>query len=296
MERLQEELMGSGIGPRQARPFLYIYAFLAVSFILTIGLFIAVFTGPHHGPVSQPDSGNKTEFIALKQTADMLSSRENDLESRLGREVAQLNSKAAAASANIGTLETKVNTEILSLKNSVLELSSLITSISGSQNQLKQQVSQLPTSLDVQTNINQVKQEISSLKEELASFKLKDLGWKTFKNKQYFLTNNTLPWDQAKSWCESKGAKLAVITSQEQQDFIKSITNNNRYWIGLSDHVKEGDWHWIDGTDYKSNVKFWKPGEPNDSGDEDCAHIWTNGLWNDVPCSMKYTSICEKNA
>ncbi|XP_043940711.1 hepatic lectin-like isoform X2 [Protopterus annectens] len=271
MERLQEELMGSGIGPRQARPFLYIYAFLAVSFILTIGLFIAVFTGPHHGPVSQPDSGNKTEFIALKQTADMLSSRENDLESRLGREVAQLNSK-------------------------VLELSSLITSISGSQNQLKQQVSQLPTSLDVQTNINQVKQEISSLKEELASFKLKDLGWKTFKNKQYFLTNNTLPWDQAKSWCESKGAKLAVITSQEQQDFIKSITNNNRYWIGLSDHVKEGDWHWIDGTDYKSNVKFWKPGEPNDSGDEDCAHIWTNGLWNDVPCSMKYTSICEKNA
>ena len=36
-------------------------------------------------------------------------------------------------------------------------------------------------------------------------------------------------------------------------------------------------------------------GEPNDSGNnEDCATVWTNGRWNDVPCNgYSYGSICE---
>ncbi|XP_050186562.1 hepatic lectin-like [Myiozetetes cayanensis] len=72
-------------------------------------------------------------------------------------------------------------------------------------------------------------------------------------------------------------------------------TRNERFWIGLSDRNSEGIWEWIDGTDYGSSFTFWKEGEPNDSGgNEDCAHLWLGGRWNDVHCNYECFFICEK--
>uniref|UniRef100_A0A803Y4S9 C-type lectin domain-containing protein n=1 Tax=Meleagris gallopavo TaxID=9103 RepID=A0A803Y4S9_MELGA len=40
---------------------------------------------------------------------------------------------------------------------------------------------------------------------------------------------------------------------------------------------------------------FWKEGEPNNRGfNEDCAHVWTSGQWNDVYCTFECYYVCEK--
>ncbi|XP_040469407.1 hepatic lectin-like isoform X2 [Falco naumanni] len=74
-----------------------------------------------------------------------------------------------------------------------------------------------------------------------------------------------------------------------------SRTRNERFWIGLTDENSEGEWEWIDGTDYKTTFTFWKEGEPNNSGNnEDCAHLWVSGKWNDVYCTYECYYVCEK--
>ena len=46
----------------------------------------------------------------------------------------------------------------------------------------------------------------------------------------------------------------------------------------------------------QSRVEFtkWAPGEPNNRGDEDCAHFRAKDeFWNDNQCSDKMQSVCE---
>jgi hypothetical protein len=41
-------------------------------------------------------------------------------------------------------------------------------------------------------------------------------------------------------------------------------------------------------------VWSWHPGEPNDyAGNEDCAHQWGNGRWNDNNCNVSYRYACK---
>lgn len=70
--------------------------------------------------------------------------------------------------------------------------------------------------------------------------------------------------------------------------------------MGLHDTVKEGKFTWINGSPL--TFQDWNNGEPNNSGGrEDCVHFYKNynGVyykWNDMPCTMVYGNICEKNA
>ncbi|KAI1229636.1 hypothetical protein IHE44_0010968 [Lamprotornis superbus] len=45
----------------------------------------------------------------------------------------------------------------------------------------------------------------------------------------------------------------------------------------------------------QAREQFWREGEPNDSGrNEDCAHLWTWGQWNDVHCTFECFFVCER--
>jgi len=91
---------------------------------------------------------------------------------------------------------------------------------------------------------------------------------------------------------------LATLTSQEEADFSGSQALGVG-WIGGSDAASEGVWLWVTGPEAglnfwngtaggsSPNFAFWNSGEPNQSGDEDYAHIThpnvnPNGSWNDL--------------
>ncbi|KAJ7317610.1 hypothetical protein JRQ81_003772 [Phrynocephalus forsythii] len=119
--------------------------------------------------------------------------------------------------------------------------------------------------------------------------------WEYFHGGCYYFATKQVIWQTAKMHCEEKNSSLVVIQDNPEQNFLQSRTRGERYWIGLTDIDAEGEWRWIDGTNYRANFKNWKPGQPSDyNRNEDCAEISALGEWNDENCNTQNFYICEK--
>lgn len=124
-----------------------------------------------------------------------------------------------------------------------------------------------------------------------------------------FFAAQGISWTEAKVAAESKSifglqGYLTTITSATENKFILDRVSGTA-WIGASDAEKEGEWKWVTGPEAGTifwvgmmngralGYHNWQPpsatsgGEPNQSGDEDYAHMmsWTtpSGQWNDLP-------------
>lgn len=56
-----------------------------------------------------------------------------------------------------------------------------------------------------------------------------------FNGNYYKVYEESMIWSKAKSYCESIGGHLVVITSKEEQDFLIKLTNSSskrNMWIG----------------------------------------------------------------
>ena len=107
-------------------------------------------------------------------------------------------------------------------------------------------------------------------------------------------------WTEAEAYCESLGGHLAVITSQEEQDFMEEYVLTAdiapRYWIGGYSENYPYDFKWVtgEGFDYAN----WRVGEPNYTS-ELYVEIYGNyndwyGYWNNHPnVSITKSFICE---
>ncbi|XP_028016316.1 CD209 antigen isoform X4 [Eptesicus fuscus] len=118
-------------------------------------------------------------------------------------------------------------------------------------------------------------------------------NWDFFQGSCYIFSKIQSTWKASVSACEDMRAQLVVINNAEEQKFLISwdIRKDKSTWIGLSDEHNEGSWKWVDNTPL--NISFWKKGEPNNQGDEDCAELSGNG-WNDNNCNGELFWICEK--
>lgn len=83
-------------------------------------------------------------------------------------------------------------------------------------------------------------------------------------------------WSEAEAICESMGGHLVVIDSQAENDYIVSIIDGD-CWIGAS---CDSAYNWSTVTGGSLTYTNWDEGEPS-GGDENCAVIYTDGLWND---------------
>lgn len=123
--------------------------------------------------------------------------------------------------------------------------------------------------------------------------------WRNFTEKCYYFSSGAETFDDAKLFCEEKGAMLVVIESKEEQLFLQKQTHaKGSYWIGLTDIEEENVWKWLDGT--TPTYLNWKVDQPDNwnhhiGPGEDCAGILYLGLWNDFQCNDYNKFICEKN-
>lgn len=129
------------------------------------------------------------------------------------------------------------------------------------------------------------------------------VDWHLFNDHCYFISRTTRDWPESQSYCQSKGAYLAIIHTAEEQTFLWDLLPRghwNAFWFGISDEHTEDQWKWVDGTPLVGG--FWEVGEPNNHINEDCGYIVkTQALervairsWYDAPCTMYWPFICEK--
>ncbi|MCC6554745.1 MAG: CotH kinase family protein, partial [Polyangiaceae bacterium] len=105
-----------------------------------------------------------------------------------------------------------------------------------------------------------------------------------------------LPWAEAEADCAAQGGHLASIHDQASHDEIwaaASAIAAGDWLIGLNDQAIEGDYVWTDGSPL--DFTRWKPGAPNNSGDQDCSalEVAAGGQWNDVDCDPARRYVCE---
>ncbi len=129
-----------------------------------------------------------------------------------------------------------------------------------------------------------------------------------YEGKPYWFCEGNYDWVEARDLCRSQpGLDLVRIDSQAENDFlVDHITDST--WIGANDRDNEWDWFWAedpvddgvqfwDGPYYGDEVdglySNWDPAQPNDTGTQDCAEIFTSGLWNDASCSGNRDFVCE---
>ena len=112
----------------------------------------------------------------------------------------------------------------------------------------------------------------------------------------YKVSSGKSNWTAAKSTCEAMGSKLAMVTSQADQQALAALNLSQRVWIGLRrDPKNKSGWFWVDGS--RATYTYWGDGEPNNAkGNEDCTQIIPrNGKWNDDPCSLTLHYVCGTN-
>ncbi|XP_075325274.1 C-type lectin domain family 10 member A-like [Odontesthes bonariensis] len=131
-------------------------------------------------------------------------------------------------------------------------------------------------------------------------------GWVSFQRSCYLLSTNTVTWSKAEEQCKSQRGHLVVLNNGEELDYISRIVDiSYDYWIGLVERQHEGQWSWVDGTDFSSTPTFWDAGQPDDwdfrENGEDCGQLHKaerrkRKRWNDADCSLLYRYICEAKA
>lgn len=109
----------------------------------------------------------------------------------------------------------------------------------------------------------------------------------------YEFVSSTLDWSSAEAAAAGREhdgmpGYLGSITSAEETAFVASIYPGSDAWIGFVQYDNSdepsGNWEWVSGE--ATGYTNWDSGEPNNSGGEDCAELWTSGVyWNDINCS-----------
>ncbi|XP_045055294.2 asialoglycoprotein receptor 1 [Desmodus rotundus] len=148
-------------------------------------------------------------------------------------------------------------------------------------------------------DLNSLSCQMAELKSNGSQKTCCPINWLEHESSCYWFSRTGKSWPEAENYCQLENAHLVVINSRQEQDFVQQHIGSSFTWIGLTD--PEGVWKWVDGTDYETNFKNWRPDQPDDwhghglGGGEDCAHIDYNGQWNDNVCQRPYRWVCESS-
>ncbi len=113
-------------------------------------------------------------------------------------------------------------------------------------------------------------------------------------NHRYAFFAEPQTWEMAAIMCQQRGGYLVAITDAEENNFVHTFVQSQQIWIGASDITTEGIFCWINGETVE--YQHWSSGEPNNgSGNQDCAQMYSNGLWDDEKKHIAKAYVCEWN-
>ncbi|XP_016338391.1 collectin-12-like [Sinocyclocheilus anshuiensis] len=188
----------------------------------------------------------------------------------------------------------------------LLGLNSSVAETRADNTELKTQQEELATRLD---------KEVSSLSIVMEEMKLVDSKhsqlitnftilqgcppqWKSFRDKCYYFSSESLNFDETKEKCSNKSSTMLIISDEDEQLWIKrQISGKGYFWLGLTDSADESIWRWVDGS--LPNYTKWKPGQPDNwshghEAGEDCAGLIHEASWNYFFCTERIGFICER--
>ncbi|XP_044181107.1 uncharacterized protein LOC122962245 [Acropora millepora] len=120
----------------------------------------------------------------------------------------------------------------------------------------------------------------------------------------YYVANTSFAstWNKSRKFCQSLGADLAVIKSEDENQFVYDLLRNtsgdNHGWIGLQ--WKADKFLWLDNRPEEGNFKNWGQKKRCEiSCNKKCVHLIKGrlkdgGQWNSRPCSDPIpVAICQ---
>uniref|UniRef100_A0A8C9CKF0 C-type lectin domain containing 10A n=1 Tax=Phocoena sinus TaxID=42100 RepID=A0A8C9CKF0_PHOSS len=220
----------------------------------------------------------------------------------IGSQNSKFQRDLATLRTTFSNFTSNTTAEVQALKSQGGSLQEMITSLKAEVESHKQelQAGYSEMLLRVQQlvkNLNSLTCKMAALKSNGSQNNCCPTSWLEHEGSCYWFSYSGKPWPEAEKYCQLEDAYLVVINSREEQDFVQAHIGSSYTWMGLSD--LDGVWKWADGTDYETNFKNWKPGQPDDwqghglGGGEDCAHFHPDGKWNDDACQRPYHWICE---
>ncbi|CAI5697347.1 unnamed protein product [Oreochromis niloticus] len=120
------------------------------------------------------------------------------------------------------------------------------------------------------TKLTEKSEELERLQSLFKQNKTCPVGWRSFSDSCYLLSESSGSWDAARKDCRDRGADLVVIECTEEQTFLSNVTTKET-WIGLNDKEQEGTWKWVDGTPL--TLTYWGISQPNSGGEQDCVYV-----------------------
>ncbi|KAL3873514.1 hypothetical protein ACJMK2_036637 [Sinanodonta woodiana] len=118
----------------------------------------------------------------------------------------------------------------------------------------------------------------------------------------YALMRASASWAEAQHYCQAFGADLAVIDSQQEQQFVNGMLRplhdsipTQHVWLGGTDLLQEGKF--LNPGSLSLLTYFnWAPGEPDDLNGQHCIGMFKDNsfMWDDQDCEVPNYSLCER--
>ena len=128
--------------------------------------------------------------------------------------------------------------------------------------------------------------------------------WLVIGNSCYYMTGeNSQTINDAQNKCKRISAKLPIIKSESENNFILGLMSKQKPWVWLGMKRKHGKMLWFDDTPTEPSdgalYSAWKANEPSNNQNEDCAYMdfhsrgWTDDKCHYTPNTGPYV-FCQK--
>lgn len=102
---------------------------------------------------------------------------------------------------------------------------------------------------------------------------------------RFIFVSQKKTWMAAQGYCRMHYTDLAIVRNQDENEQIKTMTQEGQAWIGLF----RSAWKWLDGSPYLLNK--WAPNAPTTQTSANCV-LLNHGKWVNHICHDGHPFVC----